>query len=107
MRNKVLTLRRAESDIQHITPWIAERSIQGAYAWLDSYEELMERLAQSAQTYPSAFEAAECKAPLRQALFGTRRGRRYRAIFVIAGDQVRVLRVRGPGQPPLQQDELW
>jgi plasmid stabilization system protein ParE len=107
MKYDVVALRRAEADIQHITRWIAERSVQGAISWLNAYEDLIDRLAQIADTCPAALEAADCKIALKQALFRTSRGRTYRAIFMIAGTQVRILRVRGPGQPPLQEDELW
>jgi hypothetical protein len=67
---------------------------------------LIDRLAESAEAYPTALEAADSTIALKQALFGTRRGRKYRAVFNICGHQVRILRVRGPGQPPLQEDEL-
>jgi hypothetical protein len=52
-------------------------------------------------------EEGDCSIPLRQATFRTRHGRTYRAVFTIVGDQVRILRVRGPGRPPLEADELW
>ena len=35
-----------------------------------------------------------------------RAGRTYRALFVVVGDEVRVLRVRGSGQPPLKPEEF-
>jgi plasmid stabilization system protein ParE len=106
MKYRVIALRRAEADVRHITGWIAEHSLQGAYTWLDAYEELLQRLADSADTCSAALEDTECSIPLKQALFRTRRGRTFRVIFTILGDQVRILRVRGPGQPPLQEDEL-
>jgi hypothetical protein len=39
-------------------------------------------------------------------IFKTRRGRAYRALFLIRGDVVFVLHVRGPGQRPLEPGEL-
>jgi plasmid stabilization system protein ParE len=107
MKYRVIALRRAEADIRHITFWLGQRSLRGANSWLDAYEDLVNRLAQSADSCPSALESADCKIALKQALFSTPRGRTYRAIFTIAGEQVRILRIRGPGQPPLQEDELW
>jgi len=44
--------------------------------------------------------------PIRHVFFRTRAGRTYRALFLLVGDEVRVLRVRGPGQPPVGPDEL-
>jgi plasmid stabilization system protein ParE len=106
MKYKVIALRRAEADVRHIARWIAQRSPQGAYAWLDAYDQLLERLAEHAESSPAAVEDAYCSIPLKEAVFQTRRGRAYRAVFTIVGDQVRILRVRGPGQPPLQDDEI-
>ena len=45
-------------------------------------------------------------AKLQQFLFKTRRGRTYRGVFVVVDNEVRILRIRGPGQPPLEADEL-
>jgi plasmid stabilization system protein ParE len=106
MKYEVVALRRADADVRHITRWIAQRSIQGANAWLDAYEQMLTRLADSADTYAVAVEDPECDIPLKQALFRTARGHNYRAIFTVVGNQVRILRVRGPGQPPLQPNEL-
>jgi plasmid stabilization system protein ParE len=107
MKYNVIALRRAEADIRHIARWIAQRSLQGADSWLDAYEQLLARLAEHADSFPALLEDADCNVPLKQALFRTRYGRTYRAVFTIAGDDVRILRVRGPGQPALQDDELW
>jgi len=39
-------------------------------------------------------------------LFGTRRGRTYRAWFVIRGGAVQILCVGGPGERPLRPDDI-
>lgn len=85
MKYEVRALRRAEADVRHITRWIAQRSTQGAFSWLDAYEHLLMRLAESAESFPVAMEDAECHVPLKQALFRTRQGRTYRAVFTIVG----------------------
>jgi hypothetical protein len=59
-----------------------------------------------AETFPAAVENSDCQIALKQALFSTRHGHIYRAVFAIVGHQVRILRVRGPGQPPLLDNEL-
>jgi plasmid stabilization system protein ParE len=107
MKFEVVSLRRADADVRHISRWIAQRSVQGAFSWLDAYEHMLQRLVEGADSCPVALEAAECNLPLKQVLFATRHGHMYRAVFTIAGNQVRILRVRGPGQPPLTDDELW
>ena len=43
---------------------------------------------------------------LRQLLFKTRHGLTYRAVFTMLDDDVFILRLRGPGQPPLGPDEM-
>jgi plasmid stabilization system protein ParE len=107
MKFTVVALRRADDDVRHITRWIAERSPNGAHSWLNAYEHLLARLADQADSCHVALEDPDCSIPIKQALFRTRQGRTYRAVFTIVGIEVRILRVRGPGQSPLQEDELW
>ena len=107
MKYRVVALRRADADVRHIVRWIAKRSQQGALAWLDAYEQTLIRLSEQADSCAAALEDQDSDLPIRHALFHTPHGRVYRAVFTIGGDEVRILRVRGPGQPPLQEDELW
>ena len=103
----VRELPRARDDKQAILEWLLERSRQGATAWLDAYDDAMARLRDHADAYEQAFESDDCpQVDVRQLLFRTRRGRVYRIIFCIDQRDVFVLRVRGPGQPPLHPDEL-
>ena len=39
-------------------------------------------------------------------LFKTRQGRTYRALFVIRGVSVHILCVRGPGERPVQPEDI-
>ena len=102
----VRELPKAKQDKDSIFRWLHQRSPQGALAWLDAYDVLLERLKADAQTFASAPESADCEIDVRQALFRTRRGRVYRALFFIEREEVFVLRVRGPGQAPVFPDEL-
>lgn len=43
---------------------------------------------------------------LRETYFKTRHGRRYRIVFTIIGTEVRVLRIRAPGQRLLRDGGL-
>jgi hypothetical protein len=56
MKYDFVVLRRAEGDVRHLLHWIAERSIQGANAWLDAYEQLIDRLTADAESFPAALE---------------------------------------------------
>lgn len=106
MTYRVVALRRAEADICAIVHWIAKRSQTGAIAWLDAYDSLVKRLRYSPLACGPAAEDTEIELPLKQAFFRTRRGRSYRAIFVIVGSEVRILRVRGPGQDAIEPNEI-
>ena len=106
MKFRVVALRRADNDVRKIVRWIAARSPQGANSWLDAYDELLNELASEADRCAPAIENHEFELPIKQALFHTRQGGVYRAVFTIVGDEVRLLRIRGPGQPPLTNNEL-
>ena len=43
---------------------------------------------------------------IQQFLFKTPQERTYRGVFVVVDEEVRVLRVRGPGQAKLNADEM-
>jgi plasmid stabilization system protein ParE len=106
MKFKVRELRKAKADKRHIFEWLYERSPQGAAAWLAAYDETIEWLKSNADTYAGCYENADLDMDVKEILFKTRRGRVYRALFVIEGDEVFVLRVRGPGQAPIQPNDL-
>ena len=97
----VRELPKAKHDKRSIFCWLDERSPAGAVAWLDAYDSLIERLKQDAASFGAAAESQDCDFDDRQALFKTRRGRVYRALFFIEGREVYVLRIRGSGQAPV------
>ena len=66
----------------------------------------MAKLTQNPKRYGFAPENKPASRELRQSLFKTPRGRRYRAVFVVVENEVRVLRIRGPGQSELEPDEM-
>jgi plasmid stabilization system protein ParE len=106
MTYRVELTTRAETDIDRIFACLSEHSQEGAERWYESFWNSAERL----KTFPSSCGAA-AESPsfgneLRQMLFGTKRGRTYRALSVISGDVFRVLCVRGPGKRPLKPDEI-
>jgi len=106
MSFKVHELQKAQADVRSIVRWLAERSPQGAEAWLRAYDEMILRLEKQAPSYGPAHERDDCEFDVRQALFKTRQGRVYRALFFIEGRDAHILRVRGPGQAPVDPDEL-
>jgi plasmid stabilization system protein ParE len=102
----VRELPKARQDKDSIFRWLADRSPAGALAWLDAYDSLVDRLRHDAASFALALENADCELEVRQGLFKTRRGRVYRTLFFIEGEEVFILRVRGPGQAPVVPQEL-
>jgi plasmid stabilization system protein ParE len=98
MSHRVEISRQAERDLLQIQSWLQDRSPQGAAAWLDSWQEILKRIADNPELFSVAPENPDHPDEIRQATFKTRRGRRYRTLFVVRGDVVAILHVRGPGQ---------
>lgn len=106
MNFRIRILRRARRAYNQILAYIAERSPSGATAWGNAFDAALERLEESADTFAVAWESEGTGLVVREVLFNTRRGLTYRILFTIAGVEVLVLHVRGPGQAPLTPDEL-
>jgi plasmid stabilization system protein ParE len=102
----VRELPKAKQDKRSIFRWLLERSTAGAAAWLREYDSLVEQLRQNAASFALAPENQDCNFDVRQSLFKTRRGRVYRILFFIEGKNVFILRIRGPGQAPIQPEDI-
>src|SRR5438445_7762435 len=103
---RVVLLGGAERDVDGIVAWLVERSAVGAARWLDALEEAKTKLAENPCSFGLAPEAEFVDAEVRQIIFKTRRGRRYRALFTVIEDEVRILHVRGPGQALLRAKDF-
>ena len=99
-------LPRASADARCIARYIADRSLPGASAWLVALEQARDRLQLNPLGCALAEENEFFDIDVRQALFKTRRGRVYRLVFTVVENEVRVLRVRGPGQAPLEPGDV-
>jgi plasmid stabilization system protein ParE len=106
MKRSVVIFRKAQSDIDRIRAWIQPHSAIGAQRWFEACAEAILSLQDSPLSYALAPESSQLGLQLRERFFKTASGRRYRILFVVAGNQVRVLRVRGPGQQPVTWDDL-
>jgi len=106
MTLEIRVLGRATADADHIYLWLHQRSPDGAAAWYAAYFNKLCELGDSKSASSIAPEAIALGVDLRQAFFKTRRGRSYRLLFLIAGNELRVLRVRGPGQRPVTRRDL-
>lgn len=86
--------------------WIMQRSVEGALAWLDALTHVLEQVSASPLSFPIAPENEFADRELRNAFFGTRKGRVFRAIFYVDGDCVIVTHLRAPDQKILSSDEF-
>jgi len=106
MRYQVLILRRAEQELRDAADWIAEHSPSAAQRWFNGFVDALCTLDREPQRCGLAPESASSRCELRQLIYRPKTRRAYRAIFTIAGDQVRILRIRGAGQDLLTAEEL-
>ena len=106
MSYSVKILARAKEDFETIVAWIAERSPQGAERLTACFEEALARLEENPLIAPVAPESRNLGEDVRYIMFRTRAGRTFHALFVIVGSEVRILRVRGAGQPPLTAKDI-
>lgn len=96
----------AEADVDRIYAYILARSPQGAAAWYRAFVACTKRIVLQPLACSIALENAAFDFELRQALFKTRYGVPYRCVFTVVDDEVRILRVRGPGQAPLKAGDI-
>src|SRR5258708_4151973 len=107
MNRSLRILNRAKSDIDRIFAWLEARSPQGAARWSDALFDTVRRVSENPEGYSVASEALpRWRRGVHQALFKTRRGKPYRIVFELTDTEILVLRVRGPGQPPLRRRDL-
>ena len=102
----VNVLSRASADSDIIFFWIVKRSRTGAARWQVALEAAIDSLAINPEQHHLAPEAKRLSEDIRELHFRTQNGRRYRLLFVVVGNEVRVLSVRGAGQPPITADDL-
>lgn len=105
MTYRVHELKLAQTDIRSIFNWIRRKSPQGAQAWLDAYEEMIDGLRRFVG-HGVAPENTGAEFKVQQVLFRTRHGSVYRALYFVEGEDVYVLRVRGKGQADVRPEEL-
>jgi plasmid stabilization system protein ParE len=106
MTYRIMPSDRAESDLARIYDWLAARSPGGAARWYEAFWDATERLMEYPYSCPRAAEAARLPEDVREMLFGTRKGRTYRALFVVEADIVHILCVRGPGEKHVRSEDI-
>jgi len=102
----VTTLPKADADIFEISGYLHDRSASGSIAWLNALDDAIEHLGENAGSHGLAAEDNSLGIDIKQFIFKTSKGHRYRLLYTILGKEVSILRVRGPGQAPVQPREL-
>lgn len=105
MTYRVIIESRAYSDLDRAYERAARHAPQTAYRWLNRFEESLATLADSPERCPLAPESGLVAPEIRQFNFGKGRAR-YRALFTIEGDSVRVLHIRWGGMSVASKDVL-
>lgn len=106
MTLRVSVTHRAAQDVDIIFDWLAKRSSDGARRWYSVYLQTVKSLPETALSGTRAPEADALKIDLQQAIFKTRRGNRYRALYLLADDTIHVVVVRGFGQDDVTIDDI-
>ena len=101
MSFRVTLSANAEKDLDNVLAWLTKHSSDGAKRWIVALEQAIDRLEDSALSFGPAAEASVLGEGVREHLFSTPSGRKYRLIYEVTGNRVDILRIRAPGQPPL------
>jgi len=91
----------AYADLDRLTASLAERSPEAADRLTARFFEALPRLEAFPLACGLAHESRDFPEEVRHLLFQIRKGRSYRALFIVRGDVVKVLCVRAPGERPV------
>ena len=106
MTRRVRLLPRAKEDFRGIASHIERSSIDGAERWRRAILSKADEVANDPKRFAVSAEDPMFTITIRDALFRTPKGLAYRLVFTFDDDSIYVLRIRGPGQPPLTSDEV-
>jgi plasmid stabilization system protein ParE len=106
MSYRVVLTARAEADLDRIYGRLAQGSPEGAARWYESFWSATERLKTQPFLCNLAHEHDRFQEEVRHLLFGTKRGRTYRALFVVRANSVIIVAVRWPGERPLRPSDV-
>ncbi len=102
MSYRIVITGAAEDDVAQIYRWIYRRSPQGAYRWIEAWEAVSKGLSTEPERHPIACDLRVLGEDIHEAYFKTLKGKRYRVLFIIIHEDIRILHVRGPGQALIQ-----
>ena len=97
---------RAYADLDRLTASLAQRSPEAADRLSARFYEALPRLESYPYSCGLAYESRESPEELRHLLFEVSKGRRYRALFIVREDAVKVLCIRAPGEEPVSPEDI-
>lgn len=95
----------AFDDLDEAYQWVRERAPEAAARWFNGFVEALSSLTTSPDRCGLAPENDAVEPEIRQLLYGRRSGV-YRALFTIAGNEVRVLHIRHAARHVMTSEEL-
>jgi len=96
----------AFADLDRLTASLAERSPESADRLTARFLETLPRLESFPLGCGLAHESRDFPVEVRHLLFSIRKGRVYRALFIVRDDLVKVLCVRAPGEKSVRPDDV-
>jgi plasmid stabilization system protein ParE len=105
MTYRVVLQPEARLDLIQATEYIAERAPMAAERWAKGFLASVKALEEQPDQWPLAEESPYLELPLREWQYRTKSSVT-RAVFLIVGDEVRILRIRRPGQDSLRKEDL-
>lgn len=105
MKYRVVLQPEAKLDLIEAVEYLWPHAPQGAERWTLGLLNAIQSLQTNPQQYAPAAEAQFFSRPLREWFYRTKSSIT-RAVFIIVDDEVRVLRIRRPGQDLLKDFEL-
>lgn len=106
MTHKVILLGRAERELREATAYIAQQVPETAERWFNGFIAALDTLAENPERCSLAPESDLFPYEIRQFLYRTKSRYPTRALFTIAGEEVRILMIRRPGQALLREEDL-
>jgi hypothetical protein len=97
----------AYADLDRLMTWLAERSSQSAADQLSArFYKALDRLELRPLSCGLAYENRDFPTDVRHLLFEAWKGKRYRALFIVENDVVRILCIRAPGEKPVKPTDV-
>ncbi len=97
---------QADADLDRLLGSLAERSPEAATRLSQRYFNALARLRTMPLSCGLAHENPRFGEEIRHLLFGLHKGRKYRALFAVRGDEVVILAIRAPGERPVEPGDI-